>query len=115
MNGINLKDIIYVQLLMFALSVAGVVGKLLSTTPFLSSKFFFYLLIMNLLHTTYGIFWQQLLKRLPLSQAYMNKSIGIIWGLILGYIIFQEAITFYMIAGSVLIIYGLILVVTPSV
>lgn len=113
MIGIKLKDFIYIQLLMIALSLAGVLGKLLSTTPFLSARFFLYLFGLNVLHMTYAIFWQQLLKKLPLSQAYMNKAIGIIWGLILGGVIFHEVITPFMIGGSVLIIYGLILVVTP--
>ena len=113
MNGIKLKDFIYVQLLMFGLSLAGVLGKLLSTSTFLSSEFFLYLFGLNILHMTYAIFWQQLLKRLPLSQAYMNKAIGIVWGLVLGFIVFNEVITPYMLGGSVLIIYGLILVVSP--
>lgn len=113
MIGIRLKDFLYVQLLMLGLSLAGVLGKLLSTTPFLSNRFLLYLFGLNILHMTYAIFWQQLLKRLPLSQAYMNKAIGIVWGLILGAIIFHEVITPFMIVGSVLIIIGLILVVNP--
>ncbi len=113
MIGIKFKDFIYVQILMLGLSLAGVLGKLLSTTPFLSARFFLYLFGLNVLHMTYAIFWQQLLKRLPLSQAYMNKAIGIVWGLILGAVIFQEVITPFMIGGSILIIYGLILVVNP--
>lgn len=114
MTKIRFQDLLFIQFLMLCLAVAGVFGKLISTAVFPSWRFFIYFFSLNALHMTYAVFWQQLLKKLPLSQAYMNKAIGIVWGLILGYLVFDEKITGFMLLGSALIVYGLILVVMPN-
>ena len=53
----------------------------------------------------------QIIKHLPLTTAYANKAIGIVWGILWGIIIFGEQIKWNMIVGAVIVIAGVILVV----
>jgi drug/metabolite transporter (DMT)-like permease len=65
-----------------------------------------------LLLGVYAILWQQVLKRVKLTTAYYNKSIAILWGMILGRTIFGEQITWNMLLGSVVVLVGIFLVVS---
>lgn len=58
----------------------------------------------------YAIIWQQVLKRMPLSIAFANKGITIIWGLILGKVIFNEQITIGKIIGAMIVIFGIVII-----
>ena len=58
----------------------------------------------------YAIIWQQILKRMPLTVAYANKPVTLIWGIIWGKLIFDEKITWSMILGACIIFAGIYLV-----
>lgn len=62
----------------------------------------------------YAIVWQQILKRMPLTVAYANKPVSLIWGLIWGSFLFHETITLKMILGAGIIFAGIYLVVTSD-
>lgn len=51
---------------------------------------------------------------MPLTTAFANKAVTIIWGMLWGVLIFRESITPAMIIGSVVIIAGIWLVVTSD-
>ena len=57
----------------------------------------------------YAIAWQQIIKRLPLTFAYANKAIGVIWGMFWGLVAFGESITPKKIIGAVIVIAGIVL------
>ena len=57
----------------------------------------------------YAIGWQQILKRLPLTLAFANKAITIVWGIVWGAVFFQEAITPPMVIGGALVMAGVVL------
>lgn len=57
----------------------------------------------------YAILWQKVIKSVPLSFAYVNKGVTVIWGLIWGRIFFDERISPFNLAGCILIIVGIIL------
>ena len=59
----------------------------------------------------YAIVWQQIIKHLPLNTAYANKAVTIIWGILWGFLFFDEQIKWNMIVGAVVVIIGVILVV----
>lgn len=105
------KNIFYIHLLLFFFSFCSVFSKLASSQQFLSFKFIMYYGISLLILGVYAILWQQILKKMPLTIAFINKGITIIWGMILGVLIFNETITFNMIIGSIIILIGIILVV----
>lgn len=57
----------------------------------------------------YAICWQQILKRIDLSTAYMFKGTSLIFVMLLAFVIFRETITLYNIIGATVIILGIIL------
>ena len=59
----------------------------------------------------YALAWQQILKHIPLTTAFCNKAIGIIWGIMWGALIFKEQIKVNMIIGAIIVIIGVIVVV----
>lgn len=105
------KNFFYLHLLLLFFSFCSVFSKLASSEAFLSFKFVLYYGISLLILGIYAILWQQILKRMPLTIAFINKGITIIWGMILGVLIFNETITINMIIGSIIILIGVILVV----
>ena len=57
----------------------------------------------------YAILWQQVLKRVELSMAYMFKGTSIVFVMLLAYILFGEQITWNNIIGAIIIISGIVL------
>ena len=57
----------------------------------------------------YAICWQQVLKHIDLSTAYMFKGTSLIFVILLAYVLFGEAITIMNIIGAIVIIIGITL------
>lgn len=57
----------------------------------------------------YAISWQQIIKRMPISDAYMFKGTSIVFVLLLSAWLFEEIITWQNIVGSIIIILGIAL------
>jgi drug/metabolite transporter (DMT)-like permease len=62
----------------------------------------------------YAILWQQILKVFPLTVAFANKAIVILWGIIWGYWVFGEILRWGMILGAAVIVAGIYLVVSDE-
>ena len=58
--------------------------------------------------------WQQVIKHMPLITAYANKAVTVIWGIIFGYLIFDETITLRKIIGAIIIIAGVYFIVSAD-
>ena len=56
----------------------------------------------------YALGWQQVLKKLPLTTAYANKAVTIIWGIIWGLLLFGEHISIGKVIGAAFIIAGIV-------
>jgi len=56
---------------------------------------------------TYAILWQQVLRRIELSTAYMFKGTTLIFTMLIAALLFGETITIPNIVGSVIIIIGI--------
>lgn len=57
----------------------------------------------------YAVLWQQVLKHIELSLAYMFKGTSIVFVMLLAHMIFGEQITWNNIIGTVIIILGIVL------
>lgn len=57
----------------------------------------------------YALLWQQVIKRMPIAEAYMFKGASLIFVLLLSALIFGEAITLSNIIGAVVIIAGIVI------
>ncbi|MEG0764042.1 MAG: transporter [Oscillospiraceae bacterium] len=105
----NVKTFIALHLLLVVFSLSSVCSKMASTKAFMSIGWIiFYGLVIALLGI-YAIGWQQIIKRIPLSTAYANKAITVLWGLIWGMLIFGEKPTLTKLIACLLIICGTIL------
>ncbi|MDD3428882.1 MAG: EamA family transporter [Oscillospiraceae bacterium] len=95
-------------------SLSTVCSKMAAQQEFLSLFFIvFYGLVIFFLGI-YAICWQQVIKNMPLTTAYANKAVTVIWGLVWGSVIFKEQITLGKILGSIIIIIGIILFATAD-
>ncbi len=110
----KIKVYAILHLMLFIYSFGGIASKTASSQPFLSINFFVFYGIMLLILFMYAIFWQQILKHIPLTIAFANKAIIIIWGILWGNILFGETISLKMIIGAIIIIAGILLVVTDN-
>lgn len=103
----KLKTIIFLLLSFFIYSCTCIFTKAASMQTFLSWK---YILCVAGAVGVLGIFailWQQIIKRISISDAYMFKGSSLIFTLILLNLIFSESITPNNIIGAVLIISGM--------
>ena len=62
----------------------------------------------------YAVIWQQILRRMPLTVAYSNKPVTLVWGIIWGSLIFKEEISWNMVLGAAIIFAGIYLVVSSD-
>ncbi len=110
------KAIFFVALhiLLAIYSLGGICSKLAGQQEFLSFWFVVYYALVLLNLGVYAIVWQQIIKRIPLTTAYANKAIVIIWGILWGFLIFEEQIKWNMIVGAAVVIVGIVLVVTAD-
>ena len=113
-NCLTSKKSIFLMLhisLLFS-SLSGVCSKMASryTDNIFSLQFIFWFGLVFVIMFGYAIIWQQILKRMPLTVAYANKPVTLIWGIIWGKLIFDEKITWSMILGACIIFAGIYLV-----
>ena len=81
------------------------------TENIFSIEFIFWFGLVFVIMFGYAIIWQQILKRMPLTVAYANRPVTLIWGIIWGALIFGEKVTWNMIAGAAIIFAGIYLVI----
>ena len=117
-NSIPTQKSIYLLLhisLLFS-SLSGVCSKMASryTAQMFSFSFLLWFGLVFVIMFGYAIVWQQILKKIPLTVAYANKPVGLIWGMVWGAWIFGETITWNMVAGAAIIFAGIYLVVSSD-
>lgn len=105
----RVKTLFALHMLLMVYSTSGILSKLAAGVDFLSIEFCLYYGGVLLLLGFYAIGWQQILKRLPLTTAFSNKAVTIVWGIIWGALFFFEPITLPKAAGALLIIAGVVL------
>ena len=103
--------VLHISLLFSSLS--GVCSKMAAAQTDLKGFCMWYFAVL-LIMAVYAVIWQQILKHLPLTVAYANKPVSLIWGMIWGTFIFGEKITWNMILGAAVIFFGIYLVVTSN-
>ena len=110
----NTKTIIALNILLLFFSLSGVLSKVASGQPFLSVKFILCYGTLLFIMFVYAIGWQQIIKRLPLTTAYANRAVTVVWGIVWGLVFFGEKISAGKIAGAVIVILGVLLYVTDK-
>ncbi len=90
-------------------SLTGVFTKFASMQSFLSWQYILLLGGAVCVIGIYAILWQQIIRRMPVSDAFMWKGTTIVWTMLLANAIFGEPISMHNIIGSVIIIAGIAL------
>jgi len=105
----NLKYLLLLHLMLMLYSLSGIASKLAAQQEFMSFKFCLCYAAIILLLGVYAIGWQQVIKRLPLTTAFANKAVTVVWGLIWGLVVFSESITVGKAIGAAMVIAGVVI------
>ena len=105
----NIRTIIILHIMLFFYSFGGVCSKYAAGEEFLSRRFLLYYGIVLFLLAVYAFAWQQIIKRMPLTLAYANKAVSLLWAMVWGILLFREKITPGKIIGAILVATGIVL------
>ena len=100
---------LFLHLILLIYSGASVTAKFASRESFPDMMFLILYGLMILLLGIYAVFWQQILKKVPLVFAYANKAVTVIWGMIWGVMLFDETVTPQKVAGILMVVLGIVL------
>ena len=106
---LNILSILALILINLLYSIVGVFTKLASQQDFFSWGYLLSFGGAVGVIGVYAILWQQVIKRIELSTAYMFKGTTIIFTMLFAYWLFGEQITWNNILGAVIIIIGIVL------
>lgn len=107
----EIRSLKYVALHLFLMlySTGAIFSKLAVSAGFLSLSFFLLYGCQILILAFYAVGWQQFIKRMPLSVAYANKAVTVIWGCVWGALIFHEQLSAGKVVGGLMVLGGVIL------
>lgn len=93
----------------FVYACTGIFTKMASRYELLSWPYLLWLAGAVGVMGLYALLWQQVLKRIDLSTAYMFKGTSLIFGLLIAWSILGEQITLNNMIGAAIIIIGIAL------
>lgn len=105
----KIKTLLWLHIMLMIYSLSSICSKMAANQSFLSFKFCLYYVAVIALLGGYAIGWQQIIKKLPLTTAFANKAVTVVWGIIWGYVFFREPITRGKVLGALLVICGVVL------
>lgn len=108
----KIKPFIVLHIILLIFSTGGIFSKLASGQTFLSLNFCLLYGAMIFILGIYALLWQQILKYIPLTTAYVNKAVTIIWSTLWGTLLFHETITVQNVIGAIIVLAGVIIMVT---
>ena len=95
-------------------SIAAICSKKAALSTLFSFEFFAWYFGVLVILVVYAFVWQQVLKRLSLFTAFVNKGIAIIWGILWGMMFFGESLSVAMLIGAALVFVGILMVVSSN-
>ena len=105
----EISKIIALLLINLLYASVGIFTKLASQQEFLSWAYVFSFGGAVAVIGIYAILWQQIIRRIELSTAYMFKGTTIIFTMLFAHWLFGEQITWNNIFGTIIIIAGIVL------
>lgn len=101
---------LYLHIILLLQVFSSICLKFASSYNILSINFILFYALGIFFLILYAFFWQRILRIMPLSTAYMNVSMVIIWMIFVGYLIWGEPITINKIIGALFVITGIIII-----
>lgn len=111
------KNFFYITILILTISInllSIIAGKYLGINLGFSRTFILWLAILIIAYGSKFFFWFFLHRRFKLSFIYPILSINYFFSLILGKVLFQEAITVQKVIGSIILVIGVFVVMMSS-
>ncbi len=113
-NKAEVKDgktraFVALHLMLVLYSFSGICAKLAGKFDFLSLGFVGCYAGMIAVLGVYAIGWQQVIKRLPLTLAYANRAVTVVWGLVWGVVLFSEQLNPLKVIGCLVVLAGVAL------
>jgi len=105
-GGIQYLAIIGVNLIYACVSIFS---KKASEYPFLSLQYCLWFAGALFVMGIYALCWQQIIRKVEISLAYMFKGTSIIFVMLLAYFLFNEQVTLSNIIGAFIIVIGIVL------
>ena len=84
-------------------------SKFAGRAKFMSIRFILLYFLLMMICVSFAILWQQVLKRMSLTFAFMNRPITVIYSLLWGKFLFKEQVTPKMIIGAIVIMIGIVI------
>ena len=104
----GIRTLVLLHALLFLYSLTGVLSKGAAEQPFLGTTFVLLYGGMLVILFVYALAWQQIIRRLPLTVAYANKAINVVWGITWGLVVFHEPVSPRMIIGAGIVVVGVV-------
>lgn len=108
------RDIIILQIIVIIYTFSTICAKLASGQKMLSIPFLLYIGLEMVLLGIYAVCWQQMIKKMELSVAYINRSLALCWSMLWSFIFFGEKMTIQNIVGVVIIVFGTFIINTEK-
>lgn len=102
------------HLLLAVFSLSGIMSKLAARHAFMGPGFLLWYAGMVGVLAVYAVGWQQVIKRLPLTVAYANRAVTVIWGIVWGASLFGETISWQKVVGALVVLVGVVLYSTAD-
>ena len=106
------KSFVFLHCVLLLYSLCSVCSKNAAQFDFLSFPWILWYGLSLCGLFAYAVLWQQVIKKMPLTIAFSNKAIVIIWGILWSTLIFRETIEPRMLIGAAMIIIGVYIVGT---
>ena len=113
MKKVGVKQIVLLQAIVAIYTVSGIMAKFASAAETLEKIILFFGLDLLFLGI-YAVCWQQMIKIFPLSVAYANRAMALLWSAIWAKIVFGEQITGRQMLGIALVVAGTIVINTEQ-
>ena len=107
-SNLTFRSVAILLLVYLFYSTVSIATKFTSLQEFLSLKYFLGLAIVVAMLGIYAIIWQQVLKRIELTTAYMFKGTSLVFVLLFSALLFNETITLWNVVGASLIVGGIV-------
>jgi len=108
----KVKTYVPLHICYFIYSLSLVTAKFAGQYPFFSLTAIGLYALAFFLLGVFALIWQQVLKRVPLTMAYANRAVTILYGMIFGAMLFSEKISWNMVLGAIIIVCGVVLMVS---
>ena len=112
MSKKKLKVLLVLHILLVLFSTSGIMSKLAAGYDFMSLGFILCYGGMVCILGVYAIGWQQVIKRLPLTTAYANRAVTVVWGIVWGVLFFCESVSWPKVLGALIVLAGVALYAT---